>query len=93
MDILSIAAVSIIAAAVANAIYREYLEQLPWNSVDGRSRGRETLAWLSDAEQTAIYARGTLTRHQWKKIQRRVARMIDASIGTVDGRGPATMHD
>lgn len=91
MTALSIAAFSIIAAAVAYSIHREYLAQLPWTSVDGGFSARKTLTWLSTAEQTAIYSRGTLTRHQWKAIQRRVARQVDESLGTVNGRGPATM--
>lgn len=91
MIVLSGAAASTIVSAAAYFIYREYFEKLPWVSLDAGFSARKTLAWLSDAEQTAIYSRGTLIRRRWRVIYRRVARQIDESLGTINGRGPTTM--
>ncbi len=89
MNIL-IAAAVIAGGTAAWSIYRRFIQTVQLYQLDDPKFVAETLKWLPDNQLAKIHNRGGMTRHQWHKIQSKLMREIDASLGTRNGRGAAT---
>ncbi len=87
---ITIAAAVVVGGAVAWGLYRHFIQTVQLFELDNPRFVAETLKWLPDHQLAKIHNRGGMTRHQWHKIQSKLMREIDASLGTKNGRGAAT---
>lgn len=61
-------------------LYRRYIERVNLFELDDSMFVADTLKWLPDAVQSRIYARGSMTRHQWNVLRQKQMRSIEAAL-------------
>lgn len=84
------AAAAVAGGTAAWLLYRHFVQTVQLFELDNPRFVAETLKWLPDHQLAKIHNRGGMTRHQWRKVQSKLMREIDASLGTRNGRGAAT---
>jgi hypothetical protein len=71
------------AGILASWAYREYFQKVPLFELEEQKSVLRTAEWLSDADQTELFAKGIrgITRHKWKTIKRQAEKEVSQHLG------------